>query len=250
MSTDVSTMVGRVVWHDHVSGDPEAARKFYNELLGWETEVFMPGQFDYHMIKVGDRTHGGFGTSQGGAPPHWLLSVCVEDLDASLERAAAAGGAVHGEPMDIPEVGRLGNVRDPQGAVLNLFAPQGEPQEPGTVFSWDELWTTDIDAARRFYGDVIGWRANETDMGGAGVYTLFGIGDRDMAGGTTIAEGMQMPPSWLTYLEAADLDGTLSRAGAMGASVLMPRMELEGIGAFAVMADPLGAVVGLLEPAR
>jgi uncharacterized protein len=250
MSTDVSTLVGRVVWHDHVSGDPEAARSFYNGLLGWETEVFMPGQFDYHMIKVGDRTHGGFGTAQDGRPPQWLISVCVDDVDATLARAADAGGSAEGEPMDIPEVGRLGTLRDPQGAVLNVFTPQGGMQEPGTVFSWDELWTTDIGDARRFYKDVIGWRANETDMGGAGTYTLFGIGDRDMAGGATIQGEMQMPPSWLTYLETSDLDSTLSRAGEMGASVLMPRMELEGIGAFAVMADPLGAVVGLLEPAR
>ena len=59
MST-VETTVGRFVWHDHMSGDPAAASRFYSELLGWEIEIWKPGEMDYPMIKVGEHQHGGF----------------------------------------------------------------------------------------------------------------------------------------------------------------------------------------------
>ena len=128
MST-VETTVGRFVWHDHMSGDPAAASRFYSELLGWEIEVWKPGEMDYPMIKVGDQQHGGFGPAQGGAPPHWLGHVAVDDVDEAAGRAEAAGGTIVAPAFDIPEVGRMVVVADPQGAVLSLltWASAGSP---------------------------------------------------------------------------------------------------------------------------
>ncbi len=64
MSTTMETAVGRFVWHDHISGDPERARAFYGELLGWQIEVWKPGELDYPMI-----TAKGQGiTAASGAP--------------------------------------------------------------------------------------------------------------------------------------------------------------------------------------
>jgi len=249
MSTGVSTAVGRIVWHDHMSEDPQQAQEFYKQLLGLETEVWKPGEMDYPMIVVNGQMHGGFGPAQGGAPPHWLCHVCVENVDQAAGKAPAQGGETLGPPMDIPEVGRMAVVRDPQGAVISLFTPQGEMQQPRGAFEWDELWTNDLEGAKRFYGEVIGWRANEMSMGDAGTYVLFGIGEQDMAGCAEIRPDMQMPPSWLTYLHTDDLDASLTRAPQLGGSVVMPRMDLEGIGGFAVLADSVGAVFGLLQPA-
>ena len=88
MATDVGTRVGRFVWHDLATGDVERAKEFYVDLLGWEIEVFKPGEMDYPMISSGGIQHGGFGPTQGGAPPHWMGHVHVEDLDSTLERVA------------------------------------------------------------------------------------------------------------------------------------------------------------------
>ena len=60
MSTGVQTAVGRFVWHDHNSGDPRKAQEFYRALLGWEIEVWKPGEMDYAMIKANGQMHGGF----------------------------------------------------------------------------------------------------------------------------------------------------------------------------------------------
>jgi predicted enzyme related to lactoylglutathione lyase len=68
LSTDVKTLVGKFVWHDNSSTDVEKAKAFYNELFGWELEVWKPGEMDYAMVKANGQMHGGFGAAQGGAP--------------------------------------------------------------------------------------------------------------------------------------------------------------------------------------
>jgi predicted enzyme related to lactoylglutathione lyase len=125
-----------------MSGDPAAASSFYSGLLGWEIEVWKPGEMDYPMIKVGEAQHGGFGPAQGGAPAHWLGHVAVEDADEAAARAEAAGGRVVAPAMDIPEVGRMVVVADPQGAILSLYTPADTNWTPAEgVFVWDELTT-------------------------------------------------------------------------------------------------------------
>ena len=245
MST-VETAVGRFVWHDHISGDPAAASAFYAELLGWEIDVWKPGEFDYPMIKVDEETHGGFGPAQGGAPAHWLAHVIVDDADAAAARAEAGGGRIIALAMDIPEVGRMVVAADPQGAVLSLFSPAGDPPTSAGVFVWDELLTSDIEAAKSFYGEVVGWESRDMEMGEGTVYTLFRSGETDRAGGMPIppqAEGT--PPNWLTYLGTDDVDATAGKAKSLGATMLMEPFDVSAVGRLAILADPTGAVVGL-----
>ena len=103
MST-VAQAVGRFVWHEQVSSEPQQAQDFYTQLFGWDAERF--GESDYTMIASGGAAHGGYGTAMEGAPPpHWLSHVQVEDVDATVEKAKAAGG--DGELLlvdDVPHI--------------------------------------------------------------------------------------------------------------------------------------------------
>jgi len=248
MST-VETAVGRFVWHDHISGDPAAASGFYGELLGWEIEVWKPGEMDYPMIKVEEQTHGGFGPAQGGAPPHWLAHVVVDDVDAAVGRVEAAGGSIVAPAMEIPEVGRMAVIADPQGAVLSLFAPAGDPPASEGVFVWDELLTTDVESAKRFYGEVVGWESRDMQMGSGTIYTMLSSGGTDRAGAMTVppqAEGT--PPNWMTYLGTDDVDATAEKARSLGATIMMEPFDVPTVGRLAILADPAGAVVGLYKP--
>src|SRR5438045_2534359 len=83
----------------------DAAKRFYAELLGWDVEVWKPGEMDYPMISAKGSQHGGFGPAQGGAPSHWVGHVVVDDVSAAGKRAQGAGGTIVAGPMDIPEVG-------------------------------------------------------------------------------------------------------------------------------------------------
>ena len=120
------------------------------------------------MISSGGRMHGGFGPAQGGAPSHWLGHVAVESVDGAAERAQAAGGRILAGPMDIPEVGRMVVIADPQGGVTSAFQPESAEWTPDEgVFVWDELLAEDVEAAKAFYTDVYGWTTGEMDMGEA-----------------------------------------------------------------------------------
>ena len=247
-TTGVQTAVGRFVWHDHASTDVEQAKRFYAELLGWQIEVWKPGEMDYPMITSGGQMHGGFGPAQGGAPPHWLGHVLVEDVDDTVTRAEAAGGKIVAPPMDIPEVGRMAVIADPQGAVISAFTPLTEAPSSEGTFVWDELLTTDVAGAKSFYTELFGWTTADMDMGGMGTYTLFKrTGDIDTAGCMRKPEEVPGPAYWLTYLGTDDVDGTVEKAKGLGATVHVPATDIPNVGRFAVLSDPTGAAFGLFK---
>src|SRR5438876_5417078 len=181
MSTVAST-VGKFVWHEQVSADPKQAQDFYTQLFGWDTEVFKPGEIDYTMILSGGQSHGGFGKAMEGAPPpHWLSHVRVANVDETIEKAKSAGGELAAGPFEMGEVGRIAIIKDPQGAFVSVYQPEGEGAVPEGVFVWDELGTTDVDGAARFYGELFGWTAN--DMGPEfGGYRIFQRGETGVGG--------------------------------------------------------------------
>jgi predicted enzyme related to lactoylglutathione lyase len=251
MSTGVQTALGKFVWHDHTSSDVEAAKSFYTELFGWELETWTGAGMNYPMIKAAGRSHGGFGEAQGGAPPHWLGHVLVEDVDDTVETVRSAGGNVIADPFDIPEIGRMAVIADPQGAALSAFQATSEPDSPPAegVFVWDELLTTDVEGAKSFYHEVFGWTSQDTEMGEM-TYTMFKrAGDVNVAGCMPRPEGVQSPPFWMVYIATNDVDATASRAEELGGKVMKEAFDVPEVGRIAVLLDPTGAAFGLFAPA-
>jgi hypothetical protein len=251
MATRVQTQVGRFVWHGLNTTDVEKAKAFYTQLLGWEIEVWKPGEMDYPMISVGGQQHGGFSALQPGqeAPPHWLGHICVENVDATVAKAKSNGGSVLFE-MDMPEVGRFAVIADPAGAAFSAYQPEGDPPASEGVFVWDELIASDVEAAKAFYTKVIGWTTADMDMGEAGVYTLLNrAGDVNAAGILKKpAEMGSAPDSWLTYLATDDVDATAQRAVELGGQLWKEPFDV-GVGRLAVLADSTGAAFGIFKPA-
>jgi predicted enzyme related to lactoylglutathione lyase len=122
-------------WNELMTPDPAAAKGFYSKVIGWEPATMpMPvGESgEYHLWKVGEGMAGGMMEMKGpqfeGVPPHWLAYVNVADVDAAAEATTAAGGKVLAPPFDVPTIGRITIIADPQGAVLGLITP-APPQE-------------------------------------------------------------------------------------------------------------------------
>jgi predicted enzyme related to lactoylglutathione lyase len=255
MSTETQTAIGRFVWHDHQSHDVEKAKNFYTELLGWDLEAFDPEGMNYPAIKVGDQMHGGFGEAAEGFPSYWLGHVLVEDADETAEKVKGAGGTIHYGPADIPQVGRFVVFADPQGAVVSAFASstpaEGPPAEG--VFVWNELATSDVDAAKTFYGEIFGWTSRDMDMGGNMTYSILeASGGGDVGGLMALTDDMKagnVPPNWLTYLGTDDVDATTEKAGELGAKVFMPPTDIPEVGRFSVLQDPAGAAFALYKSA-
>jgi predicted enzyme related to lactoylglutathione lyase len=115
---------GAVAWNELMTTDPAKAAAFYTGLLGWSTKSSQIPGIEYTEFFVGERAAGGMmkiAPEMGPIPPIWLVYFMVEDCDASAERAQRMGAKVLAPPMDIPSVGRIASLQDPQGAVFALF---------------------------------------------------------------------------------------------------------------------------------
>jgi uncharacterized protein len=118
---------------------------------------------------------------------------------------------------------------------------------PG-AFSWTELLTSDPKAATGFYAKLFGWTFNEMNMGGDGPYHVAKVGDTQVGGiMKTPAQAAGMPPTWCAYVTVADIDATLEQVVALGGKVLAPVMDVPNVGRFAVIADPQGANLNVMQ---
>ncbi|OIP33145.1 MAG: hypothetical protein AUK47_19490 [Deltaproteobacteria bacterium CG2_30_63_29] len=118
------------------------------------------------------------------------------------------------------------------------------------TFLWYDLMTTDIEAAKAFYTEVIGWKTAPF-QGGDGDYTMFMVGEQPMGGMMLLpeqAQAMGAPPHWMAYVGTPDVDATVSLAKKLGATVPMPPMEIPEVGRFAVIIDPQGAAISAFQP--
>jgi predicted enzyme related to lactoylglutathione lyase len=117
-------------------------------------------------------------------------------------------------------------------------------------FIWYELMTPDMAGAKAFYGDVVGWASS--DMPGAeGQYALFDIGGHAVGGLMPLTDehkAQGVPPNWNGYVAVDDADATAAKAKGLGGSVMREPEDIPGIGRFAIIADPSGAVLAIMKP--
>jgi uncharacterized protein YndB with AHSA1/START domain/predicted enzyme related to lactoylglutathione lyase len=117
---------GTFCWNELLAVSPGNAAKFYTQLFGWKTEA-MPGGMPYTLFKQdGEMVGGLMGRPHEQVPPHWLAYVKVENVDASAKKASDLGAKTIMPPTDIPTVGRIAVIQDPEGAPLGLFQPAKE----------------------------------------------------------------------------------------------------------------------------
>jgi len=114
---------GRFVWNELVTTNLPAAKKFYSGLLGWKAKPFGKG-LDYTLLMKGKDSVGGMmKCPKPGLPAHWIPYVFVDNVDATAKQAAKLRGKVVMEPFDVPDVGRIAVLLDPQGAAIGIFKP-------------------------------------------------------------------------------------------------------------------------------
>ena len=248
---------GTFTWHETMTTDVSASVAFYTGLFGWRTEVMDMGPGGkYTMFLAGDVGVGGCMQAPPDVPSHWLAYVGSEDIDATATQVTELGGKIVVPPTEIPSMVRFAVATDAQGAVFafvknldpkNDVAPPDGPPAPGT-FCWDELYTSDMDAASKFYGKLFGWtgKIGDTDPG---KYWHWRNAGKDIGGMMTL-QMPDVPPHWLSYIAAADIDAKVARARELGGKTLMDPMEVAGVGRFVVIRDPAGAVFALFRSAR
>lgn len=118
---------GRFYWNELMTHDAEAAKRFYGGVLGWTFEAMPMPDGTYWIAKMGDKPVGGMFPMSGPhfdrVPEHWVPYIAVDDVDARLKKAIAAGAVAMREPFEVPGVGRIAIIKDPSGAVSGWMTP-------------------------------------------------------------------------------------------------------------------------------
>ncbi len=118
-------------------------------------------------------------------------------------------------------------------------------------FVWYELMTSDYNAAESFYQNVIGWDSADSGMADC-VYKILSAGTAMIGGLMPIPEeaaAKGIPPCWTGYVSVDNVDVFAERVIAAGGTVRRPADDIPGVGRFAVVADPHGAVFMIYKPA-
>jgi predicted enzyme related to lactoylglutathione lyase len=256
MTVATSTLLGRPLWYELMTTDMKGAEAFYRTVVGWKTSPFDGAGQPYTMFnRSGDVPIAGVMTkpNEVKAPPFWAMYVGVPKLEEAAAHIERLGGKAHTEVIDVPDVGRLQMLMDPQGAAFYIYEPaQNAEQRPEGApdvgeASWHELMTTDAPAAMKFYEEVFGWKPSQAmDMGPMGTYQMF---DRPhgMIGGmmNKPPEMANVPSNWQIYFRVPDVHAAAERIKANGGQILNGPMEVPGGDWILNATDPQGAAFGL-----
>lgn len=251
---------GQFCWTELATTDVEGAQAFYGGVLGWEfAHKPMPGDVGvYVMITKGGKDVGGMyditavPNMPEGVPPHWMPYIRVNDVDGVLAAAQEHGGGMTFPAMDVPDVGRMAGMRDPHGAAVSLFRPAGAPGAPlcGTdagAFTWWELATPDIAAAKAFYTAILPWTSQDMEMGPS-KYSMMMLPDCPAGGMLEMTkEWAGIPPHWMSYIAVDDCDAACEQVKELGGKVCFGPFDIPSVGRNAVINDPQGAAVSLIK---
>jgi predicted enzyme related to lactoylglutathione lyase len=248
------TESGRILWYELLTSDMKAAEQFYTKVVGWGVAPFegQPEPYDTWTRPDGVPIGGVMKIPEGmNFPPHWGFYVGVDKLEDAVAKIEGLGGRALSPVIDVPNVGRMRTMLDPQGAAFSIYESATPPQQPegppqkGDV-SWHELYTTDAEAALKFYTELFGWKPTESmDMGPMGKYHMFG---RQWPLGGMMnkpPEMAQVPPHWGIYFHVDDVDAGAERVKANGGQILNGPMEVPGGDWIVNCMDPQGAAFSL-----
>jgi hypothetical protein len=254
---------GDFIWYELLTTNADAAQAFYADIFGWRARDSGQPGMDYRLLTASAGDVAGImqindEMKAGGARPVWLGYIAVDDVDASMARIAKAGGKAQMPAMDVPNVGRLAMVTDPQGAPFYIMRDTSGQTSLAFAYdtprlghcAWNELVTSDRAAAMAFYGEHFGWRKDgEMDMGPLGAYEFLRRAGAPGVFAGVMTKSEQMPASsWTHYFRVGDIDAAIARTVGGGGTVVHGPQEIPG-GEFAVNAiDPQGAPFAFVGP--
>jgi predicted enzyme related to lactoylglutathione lyase len=235
-------------WVDLASADVEQSVAFYSSLFGWEYALAGPVEETggYGMFTLHDKLVSGIGPLQNeDQPPVWSTYIAVDDADATVAKATAAGGQVVVPAMDVMDAGRMAILMDPDGAFVGIWQAARHTgaqlvNEPGTL-GWNELQCHAKDTALPFYEGVFGYEP-EVMPGDFGDYTVLKIGGKVVAGLVQMNEMWPegVPPHWQVYFVVADADAAAALAKDLGGTVDVEPFDAPGVGRMGMLSDSNG----------
>jgi predicted enzyme related to lactoylglutathione lyase len=248
--------VGKIVWADLVTPDIGAAERFYGELFGWTFQTIHAGESDYAVASVDGRPIGGLFHKPIPAGQHrqsaWLTFIAVRDVDTAKRAALAHGAKVVSDARNYPSRGRQAVLSDPEGAVFAILASSSGDApdylaETGE-WIWNSLLSRNAGAEAAFYQDVFSYDVFDLASDDGLEHVILSSDDFARASVNAMpGDPARRHPHWLKFIRVANTIDMVAKAKALGGRVLVePHVDRHG-GHVAVVADPAGAPIGLME---
>lgn len=249
--------VGKVVWADLTTPDLAAAKTFYSGLFGWTFRDLRAGEKGYSVALLDGAPVAGI--FQRAAPsgerrrPAWVGFVSVRDVDAVKKTALENGATLLFGPRTFPQRGRQATLSDPEGAVFAVLdSSSGDPGDflaaPG-AWIWSSLIVRDPDKEAAFYQTLLGYDVFDLDDAadpGPG-HLILSSDDYARASVNPLPADPRRSPRWVHFVRVVDAADAAARAAALGGRVVVPPHVDRHGGRVALVADPAGALVGLME---
>jgi predicted enzyme related to lactoylglutathione lyase len=248
--------VGKVIWVELATPDLAGAKRFYSGLFGWTFRDTRVGNSDYTVALLDGSPVGGLIVRPlppgDQRRPAWLTFIAVRDVDAAKRTALEHGAKVVSEPRSYPTRGRQAVFADPQGAPFAVLASSsGDPADYLASLGewiWSSLLVGDPDKDASFYQTLFGYDVFDLESDDGLEHVILSSDEYARASVNAFPAGATRGhPHWLNFLRVADTADAAAKAVALGGRVLVePHVDRHG-GRVAVVADPAGAPVGLME---
>ena len=245
---------GKFVWADLFTTDPVAATHFYSGLFGWTANTITQHGKTYTVFSNGSRPVAGLAprsAAKGKRPSRWVGYIAVADLPSTLQRVATAGGKVRAEARDFPDRGAQAIIADGEGSSFGLLqsasgdSTDGEPQ-PGD-WNWFELFVPQPQTVTAFYQQVIAYEVAPDLRSERKNDYLLSSGGLARAGVAPLPARDDAKAGWLGVVRVASIDEAITRTVKLGGEVLVAPRPAAFESRFAIIADPTGGTVGLVE---
>ena len=248
-------LVGKFVWADLFTTDPAVAAKFYEGLFGWTGKTIARDGHSYVLLHHEGRPLAGIVPrplrNGPAARARWVGYLAVDDVARTLAATTKAGGAVLAPARDFPRRGTQAIVADNTGAVLGLLhSAAGDPPDYEAAngeWVWAELLVDRPETAATFYRDVFAHQITPAPPEEKKARFFLNAGGFARGGIAPLPAKDDARPGWLGFVRVASAAEAATRAAALGGRVLVtPRPSTVGTH-FAVVADPTGAPVGVID---
>ena len=245
---------GKLAFAELVTPDLVAAERFYESLFGWSFQNITTEAGFFGQASLDGQTVAGIlqRPPRPGRRPSWVSFIATPDIDKAEALAVQNGAKPLLRPQSLAELGQGAVLADPQGAVFAMLASSsGDPPDvladPGQ-WIWSSLVTTDPQAAATFYGAVFGDAVFPLPDASEARHLILASDGYARGSVNPIPAGWTNGrPRWVSYVRVDDAAATADRVTALGGHVVLPpHLDRHG-GRIALVADPGGALFGLLE---
>ena len=246
---------GKIIFVRLVTPDLSAAEHFYGILFGWRFhDMALPG-VRYAVATLDGHIVAGLAQlplPSNGRRPAWLNFIATADTDTTTRLAVKQGAKVLVAPRNVPDLGRVAILVDPQGAAFAILqSSSGDPPDvlgDDGAWIWSSLITSNPNADAAFYQSLFGYEVYAAPGAAQDGHLI--VASQGYARASVNPLPTQRPgqhPQWLNFVRVADAAASAQQATALGGRVLVPPHPDRDGNVVALIADPQGAVLGLLQ---